>query len=144
MRKLLKKKLLGIPLVAIVAVVLAAGVALALYTLPIPSTVTVTSNETIGVYTDEGCTESVISIPWGEVMQGASPTQEVFVKNNGGVIVGVAVTSTLDAAIGTVSATAVTGLAPGTSTSCILTLDVLLTATEGPGSFDINFGSLAE
>ncbi len=41
MRKLLNSRLVGIALLAIVAVLLGAGVALAVYTLTIPSTVTV-------------------------------------------------------------------------------------------------------
>ncbi len=142
MRKLLKRRLLGIPLVAIVAVVLAAGVALAVYTATIPSSVTVVSNETIGLYGEAECTTEVTSIAWGEVMQGASPTQEVYVKNEGGVIVDVTVSSPdLASLVGTLSATPVADLAPGDVQLCTLTLAIDAVAIPGDVTFDITFDS---
>ncbi len=133
MKGLISKKLLGIPIalvlaLAVVGVAAAAGTLV--YTLSIPSSVEVVNpppppppppTYTIALYSDEGCTQEVTAIEWGQVTNGTPVTKSYYVKNTGNQPVTITtVTEGLDGAIGAVSGDTVT-LAAGTSSAYSVT-----------------------
>jgi hypothetical protein len=44
---------------------------------------TVTTSPNIGVFSNNACTNSLTTIPWGTITAGGSTTQTIYVKNTG-------------------------------------------------------------
>ncbi len=101
-------------------------------------------NEEVAIYSDSACVTPVENIAWGDMIQGTSITQDVYIKNEATVTVGVTVVSDLPASTGTVSADAITGLAPNDSVLCTLALSTNPDAAVGSIDFEITFESVAQ
>lgn len=76
-----------ITLIVALLVVASALTAITLATLnpsqSIPSSGTITTSPSLGVYSDSGCTINMTSLTWGSVAAGNSATQTFYVKNIG-------------------------------------------------------------
>ncbi len=137
--KLLRKRVLGIPVLAILVALVVFGVALAVGILAtIPSSVNVTG-QAIGVYTDDTCATPVEDITWGDVAKGTSAERTVYVRNEGTVAVVVSVEAPALPTEITLTAPPTASLAVDASAPMVLTLTVDSTATVGPIDFTTNF-----
>ena len=139
MRRLLNKKVLGIPLLAVVAGLIVFGGALAavLILATIPSSVNVTG-QAIGVYVEDTCSTPVTDITWGDVARGTAPTRTVYVQNEGTAAVTVDVEAVgLPAGVTLTAPTTALGI--GESAPMVLTLTVDPGASFGSTAFDTEF-----
>ncbi|MBA7480519.1 hypothetical protein ES707_15980 [subsurface metagenome] len=142
MKRLLKKRLLGIPVGIIAGLVLTTGIVLAaVFTLAIPSHVEITpapppDTWNIGVYENAECTIPVTFIEWEQVEVGTTLDKIVYIRNEGTVPAVVTVSFTIGPPLVTwqVSPSPLE-LDAGASGACTLSL----TAGAIPGS--INFST---
>ena len=151
MRRLLKRRWLGIPVGIIAASLVSVAVlAVALLGYVVPSTVTIQEEAgpiepdtwAIMAYADEACTEPLESLAWGGVVKGTPATQTVYIQNlSGDPTITIVVTSDLDEAVGTL--VGVVGnevLVDGDSTDCLLTLTANADAVaDVEAAFNISF-----
>ena len=82
----MKRKVLRISLIVIVALLLIPAIALSveLFTKTLPATITVVAPPGLSVYSDPGCTAEVTALAFGDVTVGGSNSVvHVYVKNNG-------------------------------------------------------------
>ena len=123
--------------VALLAFLMFVGLAYAIYTLTIPSTVTVTG-EQLGLYEEEGCVTPVTLIPWGDVTKGQSSTKTYYLKNTGTIAFSsLAISSNLDSDVGEITWDATGGLDAGAVKTVKITITIKPTATVGSSSFNI-------
>lgn len=101
----------------------------------IPSSGTVTTSPSLGVYSDSGCTLNMTSISWGSVAAGDSVTQTFYVKNigTGTMTLGLAISNWSPSNAGTYLTVSWnqqgTQLTAGESTAATITLTVSSTVS---------------
>lgn len=145
MRKFVKQKWLGIPLLfyAIQALVIA-GIVLAATVLIIPSHVRVVeappaATYDIVAYSDAGCTVLLAAVEWGDVVKGATATKTVYIKNVGNANASVSVGGTGNPKVVLTGGPVVVNT--GMSQPFVLSLAVAGNATAGDINFDTTFTS---
>jgi hypothetical protein len=114
------------------------------------TTVTTSAVTSIAIFSDMNCTRKVSTINWGNVQQGASVTQIVFLQNLGTASATVAVSATglnngvtLTADINPLTMTA--GKTSNGNTPCwklVLTLTAASSATAGKCNFTVNLAGV--
>jgi hypothetical protein len=130
--KMNKKTSISIILLATIAVALTCityGALTVSKDLSTSGTITVTPN--LGVYSDSDCQTPISTIDWGTIAPGGTATQTIYIKNTGaGVSLSLSMTPsewTPEEADGPIAldwTPQSTTLAPGESTSAVLTLSV--------------------
>lgn len=150
MNKLRKKRFLGVPLavpLVLLVAVLATGVALAVITLPIPSTVKVVGHDILAWQDIDGSggAGELTAIPWGDIARGASGNFSAYIENVGNESVDVTATaSDIDGTGITLTGGPIT-VGVGAIVEFPLTLSASAAATLGveAGGFTITFDSTA-
>jgi len=123
--------------VIFLALLMFVGLAYAIYTLTIPSTVTVTE-EQLGLYGEEGCITPITAISWGNVPKGLSSTKTYYLKNTGTITFSsLEISSNLEPAVGTITWNATEGLTVGQVKAVNITITITSTAIVGFSSFNI-------
>lgn len=145
MKRFLKKRFLGIPILVILLTVVTAVAVLAATILTIPSHVKIVEapppplTYDIEAYSDSECTLPLTFIEWGEIVKGENKVKTVYIKNVGTGNASVSV-STPDPGVRDSDLTGgpVT-VAAGASAAFELTLTVDAVATPGDINFDTVF-----
>ena len=129
MKRLLKTKFAIIVITVLVCIIAFSGVAYAagVFNKNVPATVTLKATTPgLTLYSDEACTLELTTVSFGEVPSGDTKVINVWLKNTGNKnFSSITASSNLDAGIGTIEITNLTGIDKGLKRPITITLTTL-------------------